>query len=144
MHACHLLLCRVTQSLLGRVMTPSIRAAAFKRCIMKTADCFWTFHFVFFSPKITCCFSPLSRKRPENQMCGGDWWEPDSPASSRHWYEHSRPPVSCYMEESSREFEANLFKFQTLCGLVFLLCSTFTTTSTPALIHFDPQWSLPG
>lgn len=46
------------------------------------------------------------------------------------------------MEESSREFEANLFKFQTLCGLFFLLCSTFTTTSNPALIlsTVEPPW----
>lgn len=46
------------------------------------------------------------------------------------------------MEESSRAFEANLFKFQTLCGFVFLLCSTFTTTSTPALIlsTVEPPW----
>lgn len=76
-------------------------------------------------------------------MCGGDGWEADSPASSPHQYEHSRPPVSCYMEGSSREFEANLFKFQTLCGLFFLLCSTFTTTSNPALIlsTVEPPWS---
>lgn len=51
---------------------------------------------IFFHCISTCSrFLILSRKRHEDQMCGGDGGEPDHSVSTDCQYEQRRPSVSC-------------------------------------------------